>query len=304
MTMPRQVLPGEVVHVARRTLERRYFLRPSKKLRKLFGYLLAVGIQRFGLQPVATCQMSNHYHGVLVDVEGRRPEFYHWFHTHLAKAVNIVRGRSGSVWEASKKTSDMKVLDAEAVVAESAYVLCNPVAAGLVHKGRLWPGHRSSPRAAASGPQVFKRPKFKYFKGKGWPKEVVLTHTVPPTHAHLTPEEWADLLESAVAEKEAELQAEMAAAGRDFLGVAGVLRTPWTSRPRTTEPRGPRNTINPRVSSTCKELRREALKAIRAFRRAHAAALTEYCAGGHDVLFPAGTYKMRVTLNVRCHPPP
>jgi len=92
----------------------------------------------------------------------------------------------------------------------------------------------------------------------------------------------------------------MAAEGREFLGVPGVLRTPWSSRPKTDEARGRGNTINPRVASRCKELRREALNAIRAFWRAYAEALAEYRA----VVFPAGTYKMRVFFNVPCHPPP
>jgi len=48
----------------------------------------------------------------------------------------------------------------------------------------------------------------------------------------------------------------------------------------------------------------EALDALRAFWRAYAEALAEYRAGNHDVVFPAGTYKMRVFFNVPCHPPP
>jgi len=64
------------------------------------------------------------------------------------------------------------------------------------------------------------------------------------------------------------------------------------------------NTINPRVASRCKELRREALDALRAFWRAYAEALAEYRAGNHDVVFPPGTYKMRVFFNVPCPPPP
>jgi len=108
----------------------------------------------------------------------------------------IVEAEAGadSVWTSSKKTSHVKVLDADTAVDEAVYVLCNPVEAGLVHEGRLWPGHRSSPRAAASGPQVIKRPNFRYFKGDTWPDQVALTYGVPPSHAHLTPEDGDSLV--------------------------------------------------------------------------------------------------------------
>ena len=42
----------------------------------------------------------------------------------------------------------------------------------------------------------------------------------------------------------------------------------------------------------------------RAFRVAYRHAWGEWKRGNRDVVFPFGTYKMRVVYNARCHPPP
>ncbi len=53
MTRPRQVLPDQFVFVTRRCLERRFFLRPDEAVVQTIEYLLAVGLQAFGVRLVA-----------------------------------------------------------------------------------------------------------------------------------------------------------------------------------------------------------------------------------------------------------
>jgi len=240
----------------------------------------------------------------VVDVEGRAPKFYEWFHKELSKATNQMNKRSGGLWE-NEKTSGIEVLDPVKALEVAAYTLCNPTKAGLVSEGRLWPGHRSSPRAAVSGPRVIKRPDEKYFrKSKTKPQEVTLTYHVPPGYDPADPERWVSDLEAAVAAREHEIQQEMKAQGRRFLGARGVLRRRWGSRPKTQEPRGPGRKINPRFASSCKELRRGAIERYRRFVAAYREARAAFIAGDREVAFPEGTYKLRHELNVRCHSPP
>jgi hypothetical protein len=59
MTAPRQVLEGTTYLVTRRTSERRCFLRPSKEINAIFGYLLASISERYGVLVHAVCVLSN-----------------------------------------------------------------------------------------------------------------------------------------------------------------------------------------------------------------------------------------------------
>ena len=278
-------------------------MKPTKRFNRIFDYLIALALGKFKMKAVVTTAMSNHYHGLMVDVEGRSSDFYHWFHMELAKATNQKRKRSGAMWE-NEKTSGVEVLDPEKALETAAYILMNPTRAGLVSEGRLWPGHRSSPRAVLSGPRVITRPNEKYFSSGKKPETVTVTYHVPPGYDPDKPEVWVRDLEAKVAAQELEVQQEMKAQGRKFLGASAVRRQSWDSQPKTQEPRGPGKKINPRFASSCKELRRGAIEAYRLFLVDYAEARAAYIAGDHEVLFPYGTYKLRREFNVRCHSPP
>jgi len=59
MTAPRQVLPGTTYFVTLRCTGRQFLLRPSKAANRTFLYLLAVAVERYGIQLHAYCVMSN-----------------------------------------------------------------------------------------------------------------------------------------------------------------------------------------------------------------------------------------------------
>ncbi len=145
MTAPRQVLEGTTYLVTRRASERRFFLRPAKETTAIFGYLLAVLSERYGILLHAACVLSNHFHLVLTDPDARLPEFHRDLDALVARAVNCALGRWEALWERDSYSA-VRLETPDAVLEKMVYVLANPVAAGLVRRGGDWPGLWSDPK--------------------------------------------------------------------------------------------------------------------------------------------------------------
>lgn len=83
--------------------------------------------------------MSNHYHAVIYDREGRYPEFIEHFHKLLARSQNALRGRWENFWS-SEQTGVVKLVGRDAVLDKLAYAAANPVLDHLVERAHHWPG--------------------------------------------------------------------------------------------------------------------------------------------------------------------
>jgi hypothetical protein len=95
--------------------------------------------------------LSNHVHLVVTDRQSRLPTFSRFLGGLVARAVNAWLGRWESFW-APGSCSAVKLVSPGDIVAKTAYVLANPVAAGLVRSGCEWPGVWSSLRQIGAGP--------------------------------------------------------------------------------------------------------------------------------------------------------
>jgi hypothetical protein len=257
----------------------------------VFQYLLAVAARRFGIKLHAYCVLSNHFHLVLTDPLATLPAFHQFLDALLARAINASLGRWEAFW-APSSYSAVALASAEDIVAKAAYVLANPVAAGLVRSGSSWPGLWSGPDAIGGRGLEVQRPKH-FFDAKGsLPEKETLELTAPQA------------FESAAAFREqvaAELAAREEQAARDhrgrFMGVVRILAQSWAAKPRTGEPR---RELNPRVASRDKWKRIEVLGRLVEFLRAYRVAWAARSAGDSDVLFPSGTYLLRVVHGVPC----
>ena len=137
------------------------------------------------------------------------------------------------------------------------------------------------------------------------PESAQLELTVPPGFA--SREEFQAQLAAALVELEERARCDGGCGSAAFLGRAAVLaQRPWT-RPTGWERR---RELNPRVASRDKWKRIETLLRLKEFVRAYREAWRAMRAGASDVLFPAGTYLLRVAHGVRCaafalaQPPP
>lgn len=294
MTAPRRVLPGTVYLITRRCSERRFFLRPSKVVNETFLYVLALAIKRQGVLVHAFCVLSNHAHLIITDPCGRLPAFMQYLDSLVARAVNASLGRFEAFWATDGSYSAVEPLDAEDVLAKAAYVLANPVAAGLVRCGAEWPGLWTSPEQIGTTLTV-RRPKH-FFDPKGYlPKTVELELSVPRGFASAA--EFRASLSAAVQALEQKHQQKFAAEGRRFLGVARVLAQNPFARPPAGEPRFE---LKPRIAARDKWRRIEGLLRLKSFVLEYRQALAEWRSGARSAVFPAGTYHLRVLHGVLC----
>jgi REP element-mobilizing transposase RayT len=291
MTAPRQILPGRTYLITRRCLDRHFFLRPSPLVNQLVAYVLALAAARYGVQVHAYCVLSNHLHLVLTDPKARLPAFQQYLAAFVARALNAHLGREEFFWAAGTYSA-VALGSPEDVVAKAAYTLANPVAAGLVPTGHLWPGLWSAPDSIGTTIRV-KRPDH-FFDEKGvLPEYVDLELEVPAGFA--SAQDFRDRLQAELSRQEQAARDEVSS----FLGVTRVTAQSPFARPRAGEPRFQ---LSPRVAARDKWRRIELLQQLKRFLSDYSEALRLWREGKVDPVFPHGTYLMRVAHGVACAP--
>jgi REP element-mobilizing transposase RayT len=300
MSQPRQVIPGATYLISRRCFERRHLLRPDPWVTKVVDYCLAHATAECGILFHGYVVMSNHPHLMLTDPDARLPEFMQRLDSLVARAVKAFRGRKESFF-APGSYSAVRLKTPQDIMAKLVYTLTNPVAAGLVTHSRRWTGGTSR-KWAYGETRTYARPGRPFFDPEGpLPESVSLTLTRPPGFEDVTDAEMTTELLRQVREHEAELRKKARSEGRTFLGMDAVMRMDPNDRPRTPEPR---RSIRPHVAGADPEVRIEAIREHQAFVRDHYDARVRWEDGDREVVFPYGTYLMRVRYRVNCHPPP
>jgi REP element-mobilizing transposase RayT len=293
MTAPRQVLEGASYLVTRRCAQRQFLLRPSRAVNDTFLFVLALAARRFAVQIHAYCVLSNHFHLVVTDPHARLPAFLQLLDALVARAMNAWLGRWESFW-APDTYSAVKLESPEDIVDKTAYVLANPVAAGLVATGSAWPGLWSPPEAIGGPPVVAQRPGHFFDSKGGLPATMSLALAIPPGFD--SADGFRDAVVRALEARESEERSRRRGRG-GFLGIRRVLAQKPTARP---QPGEPRRTLNPRVAARDRWKRIEALGRLVGFLGAYRHAWAARRAGDADVVFPCGTYLMRVMHGVAC----
>lgn len=296
------MFPDRIRFVSRRCSERRFFLRPDPKTNEAFIYCLAEAANRFGIRVMHVTAMSNHYHVVYYDPFGRTPKFIEHFHKMLAKVMNCRWGRREAMW-ASEQTSVIDLVDGADVLDKAIYTEANAVAAHLVARATEWPGVSSLPYHLNGTTMKAKRPTWFFDKNGKMPEEVELVLYRPPGFEGMPQKEWAALLREKIAEEERKAAAQRSAKGGRVLGRKAVRRQSPFASPLSHEPHG-RRRMKPRVAAKNKWRRIEALRRLRAFVEQYREAYRAWRSGDREVLFPDGTYLMRVRHAVRCTSPP
>jgi len=289
--LARQIIPGATYMITRRTTQRQYLLVPRRQTVQIIRYCLAYAAQRTGVLIHAVIFMSNHYHIVATDPLGVLPVFVECLNRLIAKAVNASLGRWENLW-ASEQASYVRLLDCAAIIDKIAYALCNPVKAALVKRGDQWPGVRHG----RSGAFLVRRPDV-FFRSEGAMPESLALEITPPPIGGLSVREAQELVDQAVREREATERARVLSRGGKFLGATAVKRQDPFASPATFEPR---RELSPRVATRNRWLREDVLARCADFIRAYRDALAEWRDKKRGVVFPFGTYLMRVHHQVSC----
>ena len=274
--------------VTRRCAQRQFLLRPSALVNQVFLYCMACAVECSGVQVVAFVALSNHWHAIVTDVEGRLPEFMACLNRLVGKCINTSLGRYESLWS-SDPYSAVKLETEEDAWDKLLYVLSNPTAAGLVPSLSQWPGAHSDPRGYGGAPIVVRRPEV-FFRADGlMPETAELELTVPAVFGHLSAKQFGTRLAKSLAARQADLVAGFEAEGQRLLGRKAVLsQSPFDAPVSKPDRMG----LNPRVACRDKWRRIEALGRLKKFLDAYRESWLAFKRGVKDVVFPAGTYWM------------
>ena len=290
MTAPRQILPGTTYLVTRRCSQRQFLLQPGGTTNGVFGYVLAVAAHRFGVLVHAYCVLSNHFHIIVTDTGARLPAFEQYLDSLVARALNASLGRWESFW-APRSNGAVVLVAPDDIVAKTAYVLANPVAAGVVRRGREWTGLWSSPERMGTRGMDFPRPR-PFFRPDGcMPKVARLELAIPPGFSS------ADDFRVQVSASLAALEER---AGRRSVRRPRTWGRAGREHPAAPAVREPRRALNPRVAAQDKWNRIAALERLVAFLTSYRSAWSARRAGDREAVFPAGTYLLRVMHGVPC----
>jgi putative transposase len=275
------------VMVTRRTLRRTQLLRPDPAVNELFVYCLAVLAQRFDIRVHAALLMSTHEHLIVTDVHGQLPRFLQELHRLLALGIKVLRKWEGAVWD-HEKTSVVELRTPAAIIEKLAYVMANPVAAGLVRRASQWPGVTVQPDQLGRCRWSARRPDY-YFDDANphWPAVASLHLSMPPIEAV------ARELEGLERAAHQEVQTR----GRTFMGAKRIPGLSPYDRATSFEALRGRNPTFA-VGRGQREAFFHAVAVLREFRRAYRSALEQWRGRVRDCTFPYGTWLMHCVHDV------
>jgi putative transposase len=213
----------------------------------------------------------------------------------VAKHHNTMVRRCENLFS-TDKFSNVRLESAIDLVRRLIYALDNPVKAGLVDTARHWPGVISLPEHLATTKTV-KRPSRFFRKNGNMPKTLELTYHKPDFFEHLDDDKYRSWVTRMVEAREALRRHQRKESARKVLGRRAVLGQHHESSPSSYEaPFAP----NPRVGAADKWRRIEAIQCLVVFLKEYAECWRRWKAGNRTVVFPHGTYAMRVYHGVTC----
>lgn len=277
-------------------------------------FILAYALSRVDVDIHEFCWMSNHFHLVLTTRDDKLPNMMKTPNSLTSRALNALRGWSGSNIEPGYNI--VVETDADAILEHCAYTLANPCAANMVAFARQWRGLTSYLLSYGQTLQV-PRPTFGLWgairkhvmrsKGRAaragrlrTPESVELELVRPPVWQGKSDIEVRAEIMRRVGEHERKAEAKRAEAGRRVLGMKRVRAQHWNDLPRKRD-----DMFGPvPVAAGSKWAKREARKRNWRFVEAYREARQAWLGGDSDVVFPYGTYLFRERYGVRCAAPP
>jgi hypothetical protein len=179
----------------------------------------------------------------------------------------------------------------QAVVEKLAYVMANPVAAGLVKCASDWPGITTAPEQLGRMERTAMRPDYYFDPGNSvWPATATLQFTMPV--CDLSEEQLRAAVACELRRAEHEAAASVSARGWTVIGRDRIARLSPYERATSWEPLRGRNPTFA-VGRGQREAFMCAVAVVREFRRKYRDAIRRWKTGLRDAVFPMGTWLMR-----------
>ena len=293
MSLVNAYFPDTTYLLTRRIKDRLFYLTPKyDDIGPMIGYAMAYAAKKHKISIYAYAGMSNHNHLVVHDNKGNLPLFMRDMNRMIAVYINKKFGKRHNVWSYEKPGFTI-LPESQDVLDKILYTLLNPVKAELVQHSVSWPGLIMKPKDILKDKVVFKRPKLHFSKNSKYPEKIELEIGVPEGFKGITKKSYVQYLEELI--KKGEEKIKLSMGNRKFLGRRRVKMFDYYYSPSTPESK---SKLNPRVAGKNREVLIMWKIRIKAFRIAYKEAWEEYKKGNRKVVFPYGTYKMRVEHNV------
>jgi len=293
MSEPSEYPPGAYYTIERCVLHRWYRLKPDVSLNSAIAMAMVEACKRTGVQLIVWVFMSNHYHLLVRDPQGRLPEWLRDVNALVARFLNARHETEPGVplWD-RQQHNHTRIQGLDRIVERAVYMLANPVAAGLVRTPWEWPG-LITPRAhlgRGTGP-TYRRPSA-FFREDGpvAASGELVSHAPEGVDADVLRARIFRDLDVAVAAAHQRIQSE----GRAFVGVEGLRRLNPFGRPRKRRPRRAGRAADRRPTLLGSSVEETASMRARSqtFRERYAEALARLRQRAADVLFPPGTFML------------
>jgi hypothetical protein len=324
VTAARIVVRGATTALTRRTVVRKAFLGPWHPLvDQCWLYALADAQRLTSMAVHHGVRVVNHHHLSVTPSEPNTAEFLRRFHSDVSGSLRLLLAHERyDVPEAlfdSRPTHCMRLLDAEAQASHLLYERLNPVAAGLVASPEYMPSVKLDFMRWKGDGLVIKRPPLYFANNR--PEELRLDLTPPP----LLYRAYGGDLQTLIWDLDQLTQhgvkaLKQARGGRPFMGAQKLRRLhPWNEPVSLAERSG--------HAVPCFKLgagdwlgrdpNRKAKDEVRAWLGGYGGSLAQHGAqvfrrqqrgagepwDEEDVVFPHGTYEMRVRHHVPIAPP-
>ena len=297
--IPRCYEKGSTYHVSRRCKDGICFLSPNREaINEAMVFTLAVAAQRTKVQIHSFMIMENHMHYVATDPQGQMGKFLQEYHRLSAYAVKGIRHVEGCIWE-NEKASVTFLPDRRAILQAMAYGYLNPQKAGMVGNWRDWFGARSEPEQCGNAYIKVNRPSC--FSPKGVfrnQKTITLRLVTPPGYSRDKKKRFMkeinEVLEASLKKLEQEEEDDgivhepcnfLRVEKRASLNWQEIKRKKASCRPSA----GRRRYWDPATWERHCD-----------FQEAYKMALARWRSGNRDVVFPSGTYWLRLFHRAFC----
>ncbi len=304
MTPPREQHPGTTYHITRTTIGRMFLLRPDSVVTQVFLYCLFRAADIYGVLVHSVMVESNHFHMVITDVRGELSRFMCWLDSRIGKCLIAHYEKLypdehlAEIWSKDKYNA-VVLANANAVIQAITYDATNPVKDGLVHDYREWPGLKSRPGDWMQPARSVKRPVGLGFNDRAKDhREVTVRFVVPPALKDRPLQHAVDGVHTMIRDTTKSIRKELALEGHSFMGAEAVCAVHPFDAPRKPRPKGRR--VPTFAAGGDMALLKEGLQHVRSFRGRYRDCIERFLKGARDVVFPAGTYLMRVRFGVPC----
>src|SRR5690606_33337709 len=212
---------------------------------------------------------------------------------------NVLRKRQRAVWQ-HETTSVVDNRTPQAVVEKLAYIMANPVKAGLVYHARKWPGVTTKPEELGVGTITAARPEV-YLDSDNtlWPERATIRLAIP--RLGISRAQFEKRVAAELERLESVAHEEITAKKWRVPGAERIKRLSPFQRAKSWEPLRGRN---PQFAVGRKQRKAffQASLELKTFRTAYRAALELWRTGVRDVVFPAATWVMSVFHGVQVAP--